>query len=149
MDIQKVIQSARFTKVLIGIGLAMSVLIIFEAGVFVGIHKAGTSFRMGDEYYRALGTGGQQGFFGEELSEAHGAAGQVLSVALPQFVVEENNNTEKVIVLGDQTVIRSFRSATSSNALAAGEFVIVIGEPNDKGQIDASLIRILPPPPTQ
>jgi len=149
MDIHSIIESKGFTKALIAVGIAMSVLVVFEAGVLVGIHKAGSSFRMGDNYYRALGPGGSREIFGEELSDAHGTAGTIISVALPQFVVEENNNTEKVVLMGNQTIIRSFRDATSSQSLTTGESVIVLGEPNDKGQVEASLVRIIPPPPDQ
>ena len=55
MDIQKITESPWFTRALIAIGLVLIVLVVFQAGVYIGVRKAGLSFRMGDDYYRALG----------------------------------------------------------------------------------------------
>jgi hypothetical protein len=149
MNIQKITESAWFMKTLIAVGLFLAALIIFQAGVYVGVRKASLSFRMGDNYYRALGPGEfPGGALGEELSEADGASGKILSVTLPTFVVEDRNG-EKVILLNDQTGIRFMRDSTSSSAIMPGDGAIVIGEPDDKGEIQATFIRLLPPPPPQ
>ncbi|MBV9349641.1 MAG: hypothetical protein JO026_02720 [Patescibacteria group bacterium] len=144
-DLQTLVRSPLFTKVLVGIGGVLILFLVFQAGVAVGIHKAGANFRMGENYYRALGENGRD-FFGQDFSEAHGAVGSILSVSLPNFILEEKNNTEKVVVIGNQTVIRDFRNATSAAALIPGKFVIVLGDPDDNGWIKANLVRILPPP---
>ena len=147
MDIQKITESPWFTKALFIIGLVLATLVIFQAGVYVGVRKAELSFRMGDNYYRAFGPGGFPGGpLGEELSESDGASGKILSVSLPTFIVEDRNG-EKVIILSDQTDIRSMRASTSSSAIMPGNGAIVIGEPNEKGQIQATFVRLLPPPP--
>jgi len=149
MDIQKITEAPWFTKALIAIGLVLAALVVFQAGVYVGVNKAALSFRMGDNYYRALGPGGFPGDpLGEELSEANGASGKILSVSLPTFIMEDQGG-EKVILIGSQTGIRFMRDSTSSSAIMPGDGAIVIGEPNDKGEIEATFIRLLPPPPVQ
>ena len=149
MDIQKITESTWFTKALIAIGLVLTALIVFQAGMYVGVRKAELSFRMGDNYYRALGPGGFPGGpLGDELSEADGASGTVVSVSLPTFIVADRGG-EKVIAVSDQTTIRLLRDATSSSAIVPGESAIIIGEPNDKGEIEATFVRLLPPPPPQ
>lgn len=146
MNIQKITESPWFTKALISVGLLLAALIVFQAGVYVGARKASVSFRMGDNYYRAVGPGGFRGFFGEEFSETNGAAGKIVSVSLPTFVVSGPGG-ERVILISGNTVIRKMRDATSSTAIVPGESAIVIGEPDENGQIEAGLIRLLPPPP--
>lgn len=129
-------------------GLILAVLIVFQAGVYVGVRKAALSFNMGDNYYRAVGPANfPHGPFGEEFSEADGASGKIVSVTLPSFVVADRNG-EKVILVSDQTTIRRMRDTASSTAIVPGDSAIVIGEPNDNGEIQATFIRLLPPPPT-
>lgn len=147
MDIQKITESPRFTKILIIIGLLLALLVVFQAGVYIGVRKAELSFSMGDNYYRAIGVGEfPRGPLGEELSDSDGASGKILSVNLPTFIVEDQNG-EKIITTNNQTTIRLLRSATSSTAITPGESVIVIGEPNSNGEIEATFIRLLPPLP--
>jgi hypothetical protein len=143
MDIEKLLTSPSFKKGIVAVGAVLVLLIIFQAGVYVGARKASFEEHEGNAYFRAIG--GEPGPFGKAIS-AEGAAGKVLSVALPTFVVADRDNTEKVIAVGDGSDIRIFHDATSSGAIAPGQFVIVIGEPDENGEIHASFIRILPPP---
>ena len=150
MDLITFTKSETFKKILFAVGGAAAVIIIFEAGMFVGFHKAALSYRMGDNFYRVYGNGsGGPGmpFFNEDFSDAHGAAGKVLSVALPHLVVDDHG-TEKTILISDDTTIRRLRGDASSTAIMVGDFVVVLGDPDDKAQVEAKLIRILPPPST-
>lgn len=148
MDIKKTFESRWFMRALMGLGVLLIALIVFQAGVYVGVRKAGMSFRMGDSYYRVVGQGPLPGDpFGEELSEAGGAAGRIVSVTLPTFLVASPDGDERFVVVTDRTMIRFMRDATSSSAITPDRSVIVIGAPDDKGRIQASFIRLLPPPP--
>ncbi len=122
-------------------------LLIFQTGMFTGERRAAFTYGTGAAYYNVFEHPehgpAQRGFFGD----AHGAAGQIISLSLPTFVVKSPDNTEKVILIGDATEIRRFHDAATSTDLAPDDFVVVIGEPNSDAQIDAKLIRILPPPP--
>ncbi len=149
MDTKKFFESATFKRALITIGALLAVLIIFQTGVFVGFHEAAFSFRMGDNYYRAFGTHGSlpPGFAGD-VSSAHGAAGKIVSVSLPTFIIEDPNGTEKTVLVGTTTAIRQMRESATPTDIMPGEFAIVLGSPDAQARIEATFIRLMPPPPT-
>jgi hypothetical protein len=68
---------------------------------------------------------------------------------LPTITVEARDNTEKVIVLNSQTVVRRFRDTLQPSDIKAGDFIVAIGDPNAQSQIVAVLIRELPVPSSQ
>ena len=146
-------QSKKMKAVIVGIiGLAI-VLAIFQAGVFVGFHKASFLFKGGDNFYRTFGEGrGQMGdktmIFRDEFSGGHGALGKIVKINLPTLVVLGPENIEKVILTDDKTEVRQFRDASSLDKLTIDQHIAVLGAPNDEGQIVAKFIRIIPPPPT-
>ncbi len=150
MDTKKLFESEAFQRSVIGVGIALAVLVVFQAGVFVGFHKAGFSYRMGDNYYRAFGVA--QGPFPHEFvadfPNAHGAIGKIVSVQLPTFVIEEENHSEKVILLTGNTAIRRLKGVATTSDIVPGEFAVVIGAPNDNAEVEAALVRLLPPPST-
>lgn len=135
--------------ILIGIIIVVCAIIIFRAGMFVGYHKAAFSYRLGDNYYRTFENGKHsmmQDFSDNRLETSNGAVGKIIKINLPEIVVATPNNTEKTILVTDDTLIRRFREATSTQALTIDNFVVVIGSPNPNGQIVAKVVRIVPPP---
>jgi hypothetical protein len=156
IDFKNLGQSKTVRGVLLGIVIVVVVLIIFQAGVFVGFHKASFSFRMGDNYYRNFGgergPGQGQGLPEDlmrgDLPGGHGVAGKIISVKLPTLVITGPDNLEKVVLVGTSTEIKKFRDNTSTTDLKVNDFVVVLGFPNDQGQIIAKLIRLMPTPPS-
>ena len=57
-------------------------------------------------------------------------------------------NTEKVVRIESDTVIRKLRDTIQLSDLQVGDMIVAIGSPGDNGEIDAKLIRDLPPPAT-
>jgi hypothetical protein len=84
---------------------------------------------------------------GDEINP-HGAVGEIVSKNLPKIMVKGPNRAEEIVNINSDTSIRKFRNVASTNDLAIGEQVIVIGEPNSVGEIDAVMIRIMPLPPS-
>jgi hypothetical protein len=152
-NLKELTQSKSFQGVLIGIIISIIALLIFQAGISVGQHKARFGNRMGEHFERNFVDMNRGGFppnlgFGEMLPPGgHGAAGEVMSVALPTFVIAGPDNLERTIVVTDETVIRQFRDELNKENIETGKFVVVLGLPNDKGEIEAKLIRFLPPSP--
>src|SRR3989344_4841743 len=68
-------------------------------------------------------------------------------VTLGTFVVAGPDNVEKTIRVSDETLFREFREELSSEDIVIGSFVVVLGSPNEGGEIEATLVRFLPPPP--
>ena len=122
-------------------------LLIFQAGMFTGERRAAFTYGTGAAYYNVFERPDRGSGFHEGFSEAHGAAGQIVSISLPTFIVKSRDNTEKVVLIDSGTEIRRFHESATSTDLALNDFVVVIGEPNSKAQVAAKLIRILPPPP--
>lgn len=121
-------------------------LLSFGMGVRVGGMKARYSYRWAENYHRNFG-GPPSGFLGilpgfpqEEFIEGHGAVGEIIEVSDNSFVVKGRANVEKIVVLDEGTIINKGREL--AEGLEVGEFVVVIGSPNEEGQIKARLIRI-------
>ena len=150
------IKSNKVHKIVICIIGVILLLVAFELGVIVGFHKAGFSGHLGDNFYRAFGGGASssRGMMMDDIPSGHGAAGKIVRVDLPTFVVAGPDNVEKVVILkqtggsDDQTIFRHFRDNASTSDIVVGNYVLVFGSPNEQGQIEAKLVRILPPPPS-
>lgn len=149
MDIKAYIKSPAFKGVLAGILITIVALLIFQAGVTMGYRKATFDHRLGDNYFRAFD--GRPGKFvvfrGDRAIAEHGAAGKVVSIDLPTFVVAGPDGIEKVVLVQDDTVIRRFEEQIKPEDLKVDDFTVVLGEPNENSQVEAKLIRILPTPP--
>ena len=154
MDNKNFFQSKNFRKILYGIGAAIAVLIIFQAGMFVGYRKAGFSYGWGDNYYRTFGErkehmrgGHMMSFFrGGDFTNSGGAVGKIAKISLPLLVVESKDGIEKAILLTDDSVIKRFRETMKPTDIKVGDFAVIIGSPNSLAQIEAKIIRIMPNP---
>lgn len=142
-----------FTGILLAIGALIVILIIFQAGVFVGYKRAQFSGRFGDNYRQAFGEsregngpGMMGGFFGGNLLNDHGAVGKIIKVSLPTIVVIGPDNIERVVLIDNNTQIVQFRQQIQPSDLKVDDSIVVIGEPNNSSQIEAKLIRVMPTP---
>lgn len=136
--------------ILAGIGAVVLALLVFRAGVYVGMRKADFSYRWGENYHRNFGgprEGFMPGMFREGEPSAHGAFGKIISLSMPTFTVESSEGVEKLVRIGDGTAIVQFHEPVASSSLAVGDYVVVIGEPNTQGEIEAGLVRVMPAPP--
>lgn len=127
---------------------------IFQAGMIAGFKKASFGRDWGDNYIKNFGRlemgprmmNGKFDNFGD-LPIAHGAIGKIIKIELPSIVVlDEKDNTEKIILINEKTEIRKIRGNMKSEDLKIDEHVVIVGNPNSSGQIEARLIRILPVP---
>lgn len=154
MSINKIFQSKIFQGIIIGLGILVVLMLIFKAGLMIGAKKADFSHRFSDNYRRNfIGPAGnpQNGFF-KELDEKnfmnpHGVDGQIIKIDNEELVIKDRDNVEKMVLLNDKTVINRFRDTIKPDELKVDEYVIVLGEPNDQGEIVAKLIRLMPAPP--
>lgn len=151
MDFRDIHKSKTVRGILIGLGLAILVLVIFQAGMVAGHQKAKFGARFGDNFERNFG-GPRGGDFGGRfpapgMPSGHGAVGEIVSIALPHVIVAGPDNLEKTVLIGTSTMVREFRDEISVEELQVGDFIVVLGNPNEEGQIDAKLIRLMPTPP--
>lgn len=156
IDFKKISQSRYFRGALLGIGVFIIGLLIFQAGVFVGYHKAGFSYKWGEDYYRTF-NGPRDPFGGVPpisarmplggFPNAHGVTGKIIKIDLPTIVVEGEDKIEKIVLIKDDTVINQFRETIKPADLKVDSYVTVIGSPNQDSQVEAKLIRVMPVPP--
>ncbi len=126
------------------------VALIFSVGMFVGGTKARFSYRWAESYHKNFG-GPQGGFLGDwrklplspsDFIEGHGTFGEIIKINDSDFVIKGQGDIEKVIIITEDTVIKKGMATIKKEELKIGNRVVVIGSPNEEGQIEAKLIRL-------
>ncbi len=148
--VNKLSEPKIFKKIMYGFGALFIASLIFQAGMFVGFHKASYRHDMDGNFSKNFGPrrGGKMMMKGspENFPNAHGSIGKVIKVEFPTMIVADKDNTEKVILITDDTQFRKMREDGTKDDINVDSYVVVIGSPNTEGQIEAKLIRILPAP---
>ncbi|HTE48744.1 MAG TPA: hypothetical protein VK675_02465 [Candidatus Paceibacterota bacterium] len=155
-DIKNVFESKVSFRILCLIGIFIIALFIFVAGVTVGYHKASFGRAWGEHYYENFGLGDRQhGPSGTLMSQigmmnyfptGHGATGKIIKIEPPELIMQDKDNTEKIIIIKTDTRIREGSENVTIDELKINDFVVIIGTPNEQGQIEAKLIRAIPSP---
>ncbi len=151
MDLKNIHQSKTVRGIIIGLGLAIVLLGVFRLGQVSGGQKVRFSDRLGENFNRNF-RDPRDNFFrnwsgGPGMPGGHGAVGEIVSLNLPLVTIAGLDNLEKVVVIEDRTLIRQFQNQITPTDLQIGEHVVVLGAPNAEGQIEARLIRVMPPWP--
>ncbi|MFZ5391482.1 MAG: hypothetical protein ACOZAJ_04390 [Patescibacteria group bacterium] len=154
MDWNKFFSAKVFKTVSYAVACLVLLLAVFTLGTYVGYRKANFSYKWGDNYHRNF-AGPRGGFmmdkpfpkppFGpEEFMEGSGVFGQVIKVDSNQLVIRGRGDLEKIVVLDSDTVIKKFQQTISLSDIQIDDQVVIIGQPNNQGQIQAKLIRVMP-----
>lgn len=155
MNLKELTQSKYFKVIVVSVGVFAVALVSFASGVAVGIHKARFSYAWGENYERnfvggartmmSSNRGGMMGRFGfdsRDFRNAHGIAGNVLSVSDSSLIIKDRNNQENAVAVTEKTLIKSGRATVAIGDLKAGDRVVVVGKPGDNGVVNADLIRV-------
>lgn len=133
--------------VIIGLLVIVVIALVFGVGILVGEKKAKFSYRWAENYHKNF-AGPRVGFWGDwwsfprgDFIESHGAFGEIIEINGSVFVIKGRGDIEKIIVTTEDTIIKKGRE-TTKDELRAGDQVVIIGSPNEEGQIEAKLIRI-------
>ena len=148
-EIKLVLSKSKVKKIILILGCIFIALVIFQAGMFVGFKKAGFAFRTGEQYFRQMNGRPNDQFMGmnrEDFSNSHGVAGKIISIKLPSIVVEDKDGIERTVLVSTSTSIKKFKDSIKYTDLQINDFITVIGDPNDKAEVEAKLIRIMPNP---
>lgn len=139
--------SSRRTRALgLVLGAFVLALLIFHAGIVVGEHRG----RFSRAYERNRDGSFRPAFFPGDfvmphtfLRGAHGAVGTVSSVsdAAPRVVTLRTREGENSTILVATTTL--IQSVTGADTLSEGDQIIALGEPDDQGRIQATMVRIL------
>lgn len=146
--IKQIFGSASFSKALTLFGFLVLIIVVFQIGVLVGFKKAKFSFSMGENYARMFEKKEEKKMrmFADRFPTSHGSAGKIIKIGEDSFVVEDREGIEKTIVFATSTMVKKFKESVSVQEIQAGDFVVVVGSPNEDSEIVAELIRVLPPP---
>lgn len=152
MDINNFLQSKTFKGIVLGIAAVIILLLVFKIGMIVGIKKADFSHQWSDNYHRNFAgprSGFLKGFGDRDFIESSGTFGQIIKIDGKTLAVKGRDDVEKIILVSDATVIKRFQDTIKLTDLKVDDYIVVIGEPNNAGQIEAKLIRNMPPPPKE
>lgn len=146
MDLKNISESKKVRNIIITIGIIIVVLSILFVGMNIGEHRARFASEFGNNYERNFvgPINMMGGNFGRMMPNGNGAVGKIVSLNLPQIVVSGPDNLEKTVIISASTTIREFQQNLKNTDLKVGDSVIVIGNPNTTGQIEAGLIRVMP-----
>lgn len=149
MNIKEIIQSKPYMIAALSISAIAVICLVFGGGMYVGYRKARFSYQWGENYHMNFGgpRGGFMGdFSGKDLIDANGVAGQIMKIDNSTLVIRGRDNVEKIVVIKDDTVINRFNETVKLSDLKVNDFVVVIGDPNNSGQIEAKFLRTMPTP---
>lgn len=151
---KKIVNRDVLKWVIIGLAGFIIICLVLGVGVWIGAEKAKFSYRWAENYNKNFG-GPRSGFMADlrrfptgDFIEGHGTFGEIIKID-SDLVVKGRGDVEKIIVVSSETVIQKGRDAIKKEGLKIGDNIVVIGSPNESGQIEAKLIRVLPnlPPP--
>ncbi len=150
MEIDKFLTSKLFKGVMLGLSALVILLIGFGLGVAVGFKKSEFSYRWHENRLMTDFPGRPSGFFsqlnGRDHMDANGAIGQISKIEGAVITIKDRDNTEKSVLTDGKTIIEISGKSAKISDLKEGEMAVVIGDPDNSGQIRAGLIRVLPPP---
>jgi len=137
--------------VIIGLAIFIAIILIFSAGMLVGEMKARFSYRWAENYHKMF-AGPEMGFLGNfrppfpgDFIESHGTFGEIIKIDDNTLVVKGKDNIEKSILVNEKTAIKFGFKDIKISDLKVGYIIVVIGSPNEQGQIEAKLIRVFSP----
>ena len=128
------------TVVIIAAVLIEMILLIgaFNLGMKVAFHKARFTYTWMSNY--------QKNFIpptGPEFMNANGAIGQIIGIKDTGLTIKGYDNNEKKVLINQGTTIRKDFADLKISDLKINDTVIVMGAPNEQGQIEAKLVRVL------
>jgi len=148
--INKFVNSRNFKTAIYVLVTIFILSFVFQAGMMAGYRKASFNRNWGNNYEKNFGPMHMGERFIDEgfgkAPSANGAIGKIIKVEFPNIVVLDKDQTEKIIVIKEDTSILEKREKVTKDSLLLDKFIVVIGSPNESGQIEAKLIRILPSP---
>ena len=146
--VEKAPDKKTFPKALAIIAGVIVLFVIFAAGVFIGVEKTRFSYSWDENYYKNFAEPKPQGpFLDRSYMNPNGVLGQIIKISGDILTLKDDDNMEKNVVATAVTTIRKGPEDISPADLKINDYIIVIGAPDNQGQLEAKLIRVLPSAP--
>ncbi len=140
--IEKMINSGKVRVIASIMGALILALLIFHAGIVVGSrhdlfgrhdmnHGFSFPFLLGD-FMPSYGF----------IQNNHGSVGTIIAVTPTMLSIKTRAGTNRTILISTSTVIRGDNDV-GITSLAAGDQIVVLGEPDSQDRLDAHFIHIL------
>ncbi len=148
MNYKDIFQSRSWSGIILVLGILLVVLLVFQAGIFVGYRSAMFSNGRASSYQ--VGMGDPRSILAPFIHDAddpnpHGTVGEIVSIQMPFLMIKGAQNAEEIVAVSGTTTVRNMRDTASTSMLRVGDQVIVIGAPDEGGQMHAAFIRIITP----
>lgn len=144
-----------FAISMISIAVLIILLLSFNLGIFIGSEKAKFSCRWNSNYYKNFD--GPRGFDNQKeppflpmgkkdmrIMDSRGLFGSIINVDNNSLTIKDKDGIEKIVLIEENTAIKEFNKDIKITDLKLDLDIVVLGEPNNSGQIIAKLIRVLP-----
>lgn len=158
MNFENITKTKYFKGVFYVIGALVILITVFSLGIKIGFHKANFSYSWGENYERNFGgprggmmrnfqgsggiRGRMMGGLDNNFINPHGTSGVVLKIDNNALVILGNDNNEKTVSVNEKTIIRKPAEVLKLSDIKIGDNVMIIGAPNNVGQIEAKFIRL-------
>lgn len=119
--------------VLVALGVALFIVLIFGAGFYVGRQSA-IGFRPGINSVQVRSRGG------------HGAIGMIQSIEGQKIIIQSRDGKTQVIRVDENTRLEKKFQKASLADFKINEQVVAIGSPNSEGEIQARLVGVVDQP---
>lgn len=117
---------------------------VFSFGMHIGLRRAQFTYSWIGNYPRnIIGMPGRPPQSGMRFFSANGLTGTILTINNSTLTIKDSDNTEKTVILSATTIIRQNFQDLKPADLKANQQIVVLGEPNPQGQIEAKFIRVL------
>ena len=148
MKFQQFFESKLFLRIIEVTLAIILLLLVFAGGVFVGTERAEFSFNWRMNYNHNF-IGMPQARNGPLTLDANttnprGSSGQIVSVSGSGITIIGSTGIAQSISIDPNTVIKNSVQTISIADLKPNEHIVVIGNPNNAGEIVAKFIRVLP-----
>lgn len=125
-------------------------IVAFKLGTYWGYKKATFLNNWWQGYQKNFGPMGYQGGFFNKMKrfdkdfmfKSYGLSGKVILIKDNSFILEDKDGFEKIVLVLGNTIFKKNGWNIKFTDLKEGDFVIVIGLPNQNGEIEAKLIRV-------
>jgi hypothetical protein len=147
-------RSRLFAGIIAGVGITLIAVFIFEVGVTVGYHEATFSEHWGSSYGNNFGgPSNTMGLPDNHLPQPNGTFGKIISISTATssasdtvITIENSQKPEQSVLVTSDTSIRDHENTVTVSSLTVGSYAVVVGDPDNQGEIEAKLIRLVPAP---
>ncbi|OGO40607.1 MAG: hypothetical protein A2Z03_04005 [Chloroflexi bacterium RBG_16_56_8] len=115
---------------LVIVGAVLALCIVFGAGIFVG-RVSGRLVPRPAPWFAAF------------FSGAHGAVGTIRNIDGQTITLKLRDGSSQTVLFDRETRIEKNRQRLAFSDLKIGDQILVIGSPNDQGEIKARWVRVL------